>query len=198
VQPASTPSTDPTTAARLALRTRLQALRDELAADGRAADATLAIAPHLNRLLESLGPEQLGLYWPVRSEFNAAGLCLADKGLDEIPFALPYSRRTPCAMEYRAWDRREPTLRDECGIASAAGRAVVPDVVLAPCLGFTRSGFRIGYGGGYFDRWLALHPHVTAIGLAWSATEVDEAEFTPAPHDVPMIAILTERGVLGG
>ena len=47
-------------------------------------------------------------------------------------------------MEYRHWDRSEPRLNDECGIPSADGPVIVPDVVLVPCLGFTRSGFRLG------------------------------------------------------
>lgn len=98
-------------------------------------------------------------------------------------------------MHYRLWDRSEPALCDECGIPSCDGAAVVPDVVLVPCLGFTVSGFRLGYGGGYFDRWLALHPHVTSVGVAWSGGELSEAELSPQAHDQPLTLIVTERGV---
>lgn len=99
-------------------------------------------------------------------------------------------------MHYRQWDRQLPALRDERGIPSVEGAMVVPDVVLVPCLGFTASGFRLGYGGGYFDRWLAAHPHVTAVGIAWSATELTEAELAPQPHDQTLMLIVTERGVV--
>ena len=99
-------------------------------------------------------------------------------------------------MHYRAWDLGEPTVRDECHIASASGPRVVPDVVLVPCVGFTRAGHRLGYGGGYFDRWLASHPGVTAVGVAWSVGRVDRAVFDPQPHDVTLALVITEQGIV--
>mgnify|MGYP003693774087 CR=1 FL=1 len=69
-------------------------------------------------------------------------------------------------MHYRLWDGQAPRSVDECGIPSSDGAPVAPDVVLVPCVGFTASGFRLGYGGGYFDRWLAAHPQVCAVGVA--------------------------------
>jgi len=63
-------------------------------------------------------------------------------------------------------------------------------------LGYTRAGFRLGYGAGYFDRWLALHPHVTAIGVAWSAAEMGDNMFKPQAHDQPLLLIATERGLV--
>ena len=101
-------------------------------------------------------------------------------------------------MHYRAWPGGPPELVDECGIASTGGAEVLPDVVLLPCLGYTRAGYRLGYGAGYFDRWLAAHPQVTAIGVAWSVGEVDaDRGFTPQPHDQPLTLIVTERGIVG-
>ena len=76
---------------------------------------------------------------------------------------------------------------------NAEGAEVVPDVVLVPCVGFTAEGFRLGYGGGYFDRWMAAHPHATAVGVAWAGSEVS---FAPEPHDQPLLVIVTERGVV--
>lgn len=99
-------------------------------------------------------------------------------------------------MHYRAWDGSAPALRDGCGIAASEGPPVEPDVVLVPCVGFTRSGYRLGYGGGYFDRWMAAHPHVTAVGVAWSVGEVSEADFAPQPHDQPLTLVVTEHGVV--
>jgi len=190
-------STDSATPSRRELRERLHQVRDQFAAlSGAAAQA--ALAGHLTEVLVALQPERLGLYWPLRSEFNAAEACLADHRLDSVDLALPYAKKSACEMHYRAWDRQAPTLRDERGIPSIEGARVVPDVVLAPCLGYTASGYRLGYGGGYFDRWLAAHPHVTAVGIAWSATELAEGELAPQAHDHPLLAVVTERGVVGG
>jgi 5,10-methenyltetrahydrofolate synthetase len=99
-------------------------------------------------------------------------------------------------MHYRLWDGATPTLQDEWRIATSNGAPVTPDVVLVPCVGFTRSGYRLGYGGGYFDRWLAAHPHVTTVGVAWAVGEISEAEFAAEPHDLPLTVIVTERGVV--
>lgn len=99
-------------------------------------------------------------------------------------------------MHYRAWDGDAPPLVDDCGIPSSAGAPVVPDVVLVPCVGYTRAGLRLGYGGGYFDRWLAEHPDVTAVGVAWACSEIDADAFEAQPHDQPLTLIVTERGVV--
>ncbi len=149
----------------------------------------------LCEVLRQLEPRCLGLYWPVGSEFNAPAAVAADPELARVPLALPYARRKPDAMHYRAWDGTPPLALDECRIGCSEGPEVVPDVVVVPCVGYTDTGFRLGYGSGYFDRWLAVHREVCAVGVAWSATRLSEAEFAAQPHDVPLTLIVTERGV---
>ncbi len=183
---------------RAALRLRLGEARERFVATGAGQRAHAALAGHLGAVLAELAPTVLGLYWPLRSEFNAVVPCLADDGLKDVVFALPCASRAPVAMHYRRWDRAEPAVKDECGIPCGDGRPVVPDVVLVPCLGFTREGFRLGYGGGYFDRWLADQPQVTAVGVAWSVGALAAADFAPQPHDRPLMVIVTEQGVIGG
>ena len=97
-------------------------------------------------------------------------------------------------MHYRLWNGTAPTAVDECGIPASDGTVVVPDVVLVPCVGYTESGFRLGYGGGFFDRWLAAHPQVCAVGVAWSGARIDDAVLAPALHDVRLTLIVTETG----
>jgi len=167
-------------------------LRRGLLAERRAFVATPAFqaAEHAVRqalaaLLEQLEPELLGVYWPLGGEF--------DVGAWPFPRALPFARRDPAEMVFRRWDGAEPDAQDECGIATSTGAVAVPDVVLVPCVGFTREGFRLGYGGGYFDRWLAEHPGVTTIGLAWSAAET---HFAVEAHDRALTLILTERELI--
>lgn len=151
---------------------------------------------HLMSVLRQLAPERLGIYWSVRSEFDAASACLSESMLDDTPLALPFSFRDPIRMDYRHWDRQPLTLLDDCRIPAPDGPVVVPDVVLAPCVGYTAAGYRLGYGRGYFDRWMVAHPHVTVIGVAWSVGSIDEAEWVPQPHDRALACVVTENGVI--
>jgi 5-formyltetrahydrofolate cyclo-ligase len=178
------------------LRTQLLEQRERFLAGASAAGAEALLARHLTAVLVDLEPELLGLYWPYRSEFNAAALLLADPALATLPKALPYSQRTPLQLHYRAWDGGAPRVVDDCGIPASDGAPVVPDVVLVPCVGFSADGYRLGYGRGYFDRWLAAHPEITAVGVAWSGGELAPEILAPQPHDQPLTLIVTERGVV--
>ncbi|HEX2540369.1 MAG TPA: 5-formyltetrahydrofolate cyclo-ligase [Caldimonas sp.] len=180
---------------RPALRARLLEARHAFAASATFAAAAEALGSHLRDTLARLEPECLGLYWPVRSEFNAAVAIGADPAFDKTRRALPFARREPPRLEFRRWDGAAPTQVDECGIGSSDGAVVQPDVVVVPCVGFTREGHRLGYGGGYYDRWLAANAHVVAVGVAWSFAEIDVATFAPQPHDVTLACVVTELGV---
>jgi len=182
-------------AERQALRARLRAAGQTVVADADFASRQAALAGHLMSVIEQLCPDRLGVYWAVQSEFDAAAWCVRDSSLEDMPLALPFSFRDPVRMDYRHWNRLPPPLRDECGIAACEGPVVVPDVVLVPCLGYTASGLRLGHGGGYFDRWLAAHPHVTAVGVGWSVCELEAAELRPQPHDIAMACVVNEHGV---
>src|SRR5262249_54829300 len=155
-----------------ALRARLRGERDAFVASNGFAAAAAELASHLRAALVALEPECLGLYWPMRSEFNAAAALAADGRFAKVERALPYARRVPLTMEFRRWDGGAPTLVDECGIGTSEGAVIVPDVVVVPCVGFTAAGHRLGSGAGYYDRWLAAHPHVVAVGVAWSLAEL--------------------------
>jgi len=167
---------------RQTLRRELLAARRDFAASPAFQTAQSLIGAALRELLDQLEPELVGVYWPLPGEF--------DPGALPWPRALPFARREPAEMVYRHWDGGATTAQDECGIATANGAVAVPDVVLVPCVGFTREGFRLGFGGGYFDRWLAEHPGVTTIGLAWSSAET---HFPVEAHDRALTLILTER-----
>lgn len=192
----ATPAFGTDDTARAALRRRLLAERGQFAAGARYAAAHAALADQLSHLLHEIEPTLLGIYWPLRGEFNAIPL-LESAALSKLPLALPFARRDPKEMHYRRWNRHPPVGRDDCGLPSPdSGEPVVPDVVLAPCVAHTRSGFRLGYGGGFFDRWLARHPHVTSVGVAWSIGCIDESALAPQAHDQPLVVVLTERGVV--
>ncbi|MFN3617853.1 MAG: 5-formyltetrahydrofolate cyclo-ligase [Aquabacterium sp.] len=163
------------------------------AATRTAADA--ALAELLWRVLEQLEPDCLGVYWALPGEFNPNTLALRAQQVLGCRLALPRSHKSPAEMHYQLWDGQPPTERDEHGIACAQGARVVPDVVLAPCVGHTRQAYRMGYGGGYFDRFLAAHPEVVAIGLSWEGGDLTSTSWTPGKHDVPLAAVITERNI---
>jgi 5-formyltetrahydrofolate cyclo-ligase len=181
--------------ARRVLRARLLAERVAFVASSGFALAHAALAAELRAAIARLEPEQLGLYWPFGSEFNAAAALAADPTLDKVARALPYARRAPRTLEFRRWSGATPTQVDECGIGTGEGEAVRPDVVVVPCVGFTAAGHRLGFGGGYYDRWLAAHAQVVAVGIAWSMAEIELATFAAEPHDVPLAFVVTERGI---
>jgi 5-formyltetrahydrofolate cyclo-ligase len=171
---------------RTALRRQLLAERTAWAATPAFANAERAVQAALRDLLAQLEPECLGVYWPLPGEFDPGPL--AGAWALALPFAVPGQ-----GMHYRRWDGAAPGLRDGCDIPSSAGAPVLPDVVLAPCVGFTAEGFRLGYGGGFFDRWLAEHPGVLAVGVAGANAQT---AFGVLPHDRALGLVLTEAGVV--
>jgi 5,10-methenyltetrahydrofolate synthetase len=181
---------------RPALRQRLRARRDQFAAGPDAAAADIALGRHLAQVLAQLEPLSIGVCWPLGTEFNAVRALAASVELAKLPWALPFTQREPRRMHYRAWDGSATTSVDECGIPSSDGPSLVPDVVLVPCVGYTRDGYRLGYGGGYFDRWLAEHPHVTSVGLSWAIGEIDPGTYEPQAHDIPLTLVVNEHGVV--
>lgn len=182
---------------RVALRQALRDRRQAFAASLGAQQAQATLGASLHALVQQLEPECLGLYWPLEGEFNAPAWALNHSLQKHLTLALPFARkggdRDARRMDFRRWDGQAPTLHDECGIPSCEGSVLVPDVLLVPCVGFTREGYRLGYGGGYFDRWLAAHPGVTTVGLAWS---VCEASFAIEEHDQALTIVLTETELL--
>ena len=158
-----------------------------------ASRAQAALEARLWAVLEQLEPACLGVYWPIHGEFNPRNIACQAMRAWGTRLALPDASKSPVAMQFVPWDGGEPTRRDACGIPTGEGSPVVPDVILVPCVGFTDSGLRLGYGGGYFDRYLAAHPEATALGVAWSQARLPEGALQAAAHDQPLVAVVTEH-----
>jgi 5,10-methenyltetrahydrofolate synthetase len=180
---------------RVALRQRLLTARREWSATTAATPASRQIDVRILTVLAQLEPGCLGIYWPMQGEFNPMGVARSARSEWNCQLALPYARKSPAAMEFRMWDGEPPSDKDECGIPSPKSPKCVPDVVLVPCVGFTPQGWRLGYGGGYFDRFLAAHPEVTAIGISWDIGQIDTASLDPQLHDQPLMAVITESNI---
>jgi 5-formyltetrahydrofolate cyclo-ligase len=138
-------------------------------------------------------PGVLGAYWPFRAEFDPQPLIESLVAAGRV-VALPVviDRRGP--LEYRAWRPGESLISGVWDIPIPEKREIViPAIVLAPLVGFDRSSYRLGYGGGYFDRTLAaLGPRPIAIGVGFEFQQLKT--IYPQPFDIPMDLIVTEAG----
>ena len=103
-----------------------------------------------------------------------------------VRVALPVVIAHGQPLEFREWRPGARLARGVWNIPYPADGAVVtPDVAVAPLVGFDRACYRLGYGGGFFDRTLAsLEPRALAIGVGYPQSEL--ATIFPQPHDVPM------------
>ncbi|HTO80591.1 MAG TPA: 5-formyltetrahydrofolate cyclo-ligase [Methylomirabilota bacterium] len=136
-------------------------------------------------------PQPISFYWPFKGEPDLRPLMrtLAAEG---AAVALPVAMRLGEPMTFRPWTRGAPMERGIWDIPIPATKTeVVPRTLIAPVVGFDRANFRLGYGGGFFDRTLAkLGPADSAIGVGFSLFELPTIR--PQPHDVPMVRIVTE------
>jgi 5,10-methenyltetrahydrofolate synthetase len=175
-------------------RARLIAARLAIPAAERAA-AAARIADGLDALLGDVAGKAISVYWPFRGEPDLRPW-MRGLGARGARCALPVVVEKARPLAFRLWrpgDRLEP------GIWSipvpAEGAVVVPDVVIAPVVGFDRDCFRLGHGGGYFDRTLAaLSPRPLAVGVGYAMAEI--ATIYPLSHDIPMAAIVTEGATI--
>jgi 5-formyltetrahydrofolate cyclo-ligase len=139
-------------------------------------------------------PGLLGIYWPFRAEFDPRPLVDALVGAGRA-VALPVVIDRKGPLEYRAWKPGESLVAGVWDIPIPEKREiVVPSMVLAPLVGFDRACYRLGYGGGYFDRTLgALDPRPLAIGVGFAFQEIDTIH--PQDFDIPMELVVTEAGI---
>lgn len=177
------------------LRRQLLALRANLPRRDQA-DALIGAA--LGTLLERLGVQRLGFYWPIQQEFDARATVAS--WLAAMPgrvAALPVVSRPGAPLDFHFWTPDTAMRAGHYGIPVPDDtEAVVPDALLIPCVGFSADKFRLGYGGGFYDRTLAAmaaqHATPVAIGIGFAACEIP---LVAQAHDLPMDWLVTENGV---
>jgi 5,10-methenyltetrahydrofolate synthetase len=154
------------------------------------------------RLIERLRPmlrdrpQPISFYWPIKAEpdlkplmreFDAAG----------VRVCLPVAIKLGEPLSFRPWTRGTRMARGLWDIPIPADTAEVePKTLIAPIVGFDAGGYRLGYGGGFFDRTLAKLGDSAAIGVGFSMFRL--ATIHPQPHDVRMAALVTEAGIVAG
>jgi len=151
-----------------------------------------AITAALAQALPSCHGALIGFYWPFKGEYDPRDLVrsLHARG---VRLALPMIAEKAKPLAFREWWPGIPMIHGVWNIpVPEAGEPVVPDVLLVPVVGFDRQGYRLGYGGGYYDRTLASLPaRPQAIGVGFELSQI--ATIHPQPHDIAMDLIVTER-----
>ncbi len=174
------------------LRQRMIAARRALAPAVKA-QADARIAARLSRWIEQHQVRVLGAYLPMPGEPDLSRLYpqLLARG---IVLAMPVVLERHHPLAFVRWQPGDALARDASGTPAPAARGeyLQPQAVLAPCIGFTDERLRLGFGGGYFDRTLALSPRPRAVGIAYAFSRV---AFAAEQHDIPLDVIMTEDGL---
>ncbi|PWE31250.1 5-formyltetrahydrofolate cyclo-ligase [Maritimibacter sp. 55A14] len=183
---------------RRAERTRLRAERQAMqVADRQAAGA--ALINHLWVVLEErfggARGQVFSAYWPIKGEPDLRPL-MTELHKAGVTVALPLVETKAAPLTFRRWTPETKMVRGDWNIPVPPPDApkLSPNIALAPLVGWSAEGYRLGYGGGYFDRTLAaLKPRPFVIGIGFNAAHI--ATIFPQPHDIPLDLIVTEAGV---
>jgi 5-formyltetrahydrofolate cyclo-ligase len=176
---------------RKAERERLIALRlavpvaEREAMDARIADALVDVLS---------GAKCVSFYWPFRGEPDLRGMMgpLTEAG---VTCALPVVVEKRQPLNFRAYAPGDALDRGVWNIPfPAVGAEVEPDTLLSPVVGFDDEGFRLGYGGGFFDRTMMVaDPQPRLIGVGYDLARLPT--IFPQPHDRPLDLVVTETGI---
>src|ERR1700744_3976672 len=144
--------------------------------------------------LEYAPGEVIAFYFPFRGEVDILPLIqnLSDRGhVTALPVVL--APRTP--LQFRAWTPERETAPSSYGVPEPAhGEIVDPDVFIVPLVGFDAQLYRLGYGGGFYDRtFAATKKAVKRIGIGFEDARIDT--IYPQAFDIPMHLVITETGV---
>jgi 5,10-methenyltetrahydrofolate synthetase len=132
----------------------------------------------------------LGVYLPIHGEpdLRAAYAELAQAG---VRLALPVVVQRDAPLAFASWTPGQALVADGMGVMVPGDLHFVerPPALLVPCLGFSAEGYRLGYGGGYYDRTLEAAPRPYTLGIAYAC---QQAQFAHAAHDVALDVVVTE------
>jgi 5-formyltetrahydrofolate cyclo-ligase len=171
------------------LRKKLLAMRKAMAPEEKAW-RDKAIGERLMAWLEENPASSIGVYWPMQGEPDLTSIypVLAARG---VQLALPVVVEREAPLVFHAWQPGDALVADVHGVMAPSERsaAVQPELLAVPCVGFNAHGYRLGYGGGYYDRTLAVKAPPRTVGIAYAMCE---AVFEAGNYDVRMGAIIAE------
>lgn len=175
---------------RKAERERLIQSRLAVPADARAA-MSARIAEGLDAAVGDVTGLMVSLYWPFRGEPDLRNWMASVNergGRTALPVVVEKGR----PLIFRAWKAGEPLLKGVWNIpVPAEGTPVLPDIVVSPVVGIDRDNYRLGYGGGFYDRTLAAMPRKPlVIGVGYELQRIPT--IYPQPYDIPMDRFISE------
>ena len=148
----------------------------------------------------------IGAYWPIKGEFDPLPALFRwqEAGREEDAqgaarlrrIGLPVVNKVDKTLTFYTWYPGCPMEEDAYGIPKPKDTEIIqPTLLFVPCVGYGPGGYRLGYGGGFYDRTLAaLRPKPFTVGLGFTEGFLPDLE--PEPHDVPLDAILNDNGVV--
>jgi 5-formyltetrahydrofolate cyclo-ligase len=157
-------------------------------------EACRKIESHLSELLHTFPAQTISGYWPYKAEIDLRDLMrgLQDRGWTT---AMPAVVRPHTPLQFLRWTAGMEMDAGAYGIPGPRTReTVTPGIVIAPLVGFDENNYRLGYGGGFFDRTLsAMNPRPRTIGVGFTLSALDTIH--PEATDIPMDFIVTESGI---
>jgi 5-formyltetrahydrofolate cyclo-ligase len=145
----------------------------------------------------------IGAYWPIKGEFDPLPALFRWKEAETSSIdgkhrriGLPVVNKQHKTLTFHAWYPGCAMEEDAYGIPKPKDTEIItPTLLFVPCVGYGPGGYRLGYGGGFYDRTLAtLQPKPFTCGLGYGPGFIDD--FEPEPHDLPLDAILNDYGVV--
>ena len=173
--------------------------RQALSADEHARLST-RVCTQLREHFPQLAQKRVAFCWPINNEPDLRPLIAAwiESNSGGFTALLPVVQSPKAPLAFRVWTPTSEMAADRYGIPTpVTGEFQIPEALLIPLNGFDAAGYRIGYGGGFFDRTLAafnaaLSPPPLSLGVGFELSRVDTTR--PQAHDVRLDGIVTEAG----
>ena len=196
------------------LRQELLKQRKEFAAGSSYPHARESLVSAISEFLSNEGHflRSIALYWPIQDELDIRAALLSWANSDEgRRLALPCARPDK-HLDFYEWCDGDNLIASQHGVPepnpSNHERPILdPDCIFIPCVGWSSSiadgkahYWRLGYGGGYFDRTLSAlrkkNPKLICIGIGFDWQKLDDAQWSAQTHDEHLDMLLTESGLL--
>lgn len=171
----------------------LRARRAALSGSARA-QADRALSERLDALVAGTGLQLIAGYWAMKDEPELAAVLARWSALGRTVL-LPKVVAADAPLVFLRWEPGAAMVAGPFGtVHPADGAPMRPELLVIPCLGFDPRCYRLGYGGGYYDRTLEGLPEALGVGVAYDCCAL--SGFVPHAHDLPLDCVVTETRVL--